>query len=489
MGLRRNLHPNPSLKNNITGNATDWTSTPSGYVRQTGLTGMDRTTGFGGSGAIDPVTTPRFAVVAGQQYVASIQAKTGASNTFKMLINWYAGTSGGSFISNSGTAISFTVNGTQRCEIGPYTAPAGAGGGYLRIIEIDSTTVSLGALIVEQTGTPGITYFDGDTTGATWEGTAGNSTSVLLTGTDAWAVADSGSKTSVTPGPTGADAAAWGEAASGVASGTGADYATWSEGALIVALGYDAHRGRVRVNAFGLPATAIRAVVDSRRHGSYVFNPVRGGKVGVVAGSFAKQVDDYEFISGVPIDYRIRAFSSPEDAPDVLVAQAIVTQSQVLDDVWVKYIASPGLNTPVTLIGWGDISRASRTALYDVKGRSDPIAVTDVHSSRRVEVQLRTATLDDGEALDHALSSGAPLFLHVPVTVALPSLYAVAGDYSYTRPSARSMVRHWTLPLTEVAAPPPSVTGSAVTWQSILDGYGTWADVLAGFGTWQDVSG
>ncbi len=488
MGLRRNLHPNPSLKNNITGNATDWTSTPTGYARQTGLTGMDRTTGFGGSGATDPVTTPRFAAVAGQPYVASLQVKTGGSNTFQMLINWYASTTGGSFISNSGSSVSFTVNGTARCEIGPYTAPAGAGAGYLRLVGIDSTTVSLAALIVEQTGTAGLTYFDGDTPGASWEGTAGNSTSVLLSGTDAWALTDSGSKTATTPGPTGSDAGHWGESASGVASGTAADYAAWSEGALIVALGYDARRGRVRVNAFGLPATAIRAVVDSRQHGNYQFSLVRGGKVGVVAGSFAKQVDDYEFVSGVPMDYRIRAYASAEGTTDVVVAQAVVTQSQVLDEVWIKYIASPSLNTKVALIGWGDISRASRTALYDVKGRSDPIAVTDVHSSRRVEVQLRTATVDDGDALDHALSSGAPLFLHVPITVALPSLYAVAGDYSYTRPSARSVARHWSLPLTEIAAPPPSVTGSAVTCQTILDGYGTCADVLAAFATCQDLA-
>jgi hypothetical protein len=54
VAIRRNLAENPALKVNTTGNATDWTSTPSGYARQTGVTGMDRTTGFGGSGARDP---------------------------------------------------------------------------------------------------------------------------------------------------------------------------------------------------------------------------------------------------------------------------------------------------------------------------------------------------------------------------------------------------------------------------------------------------
>jgi hypothetical protein len=58
VALRRNLSTNPSLKTTTAGNATAWTSTPAGYARQTGVTGMDRTTGFGGSGAIDVVTTP-----------------------------------------------------------------------------------------------------------------------------------------------------------------------------------------------------------------------------------------------------------------------------------------------------------------------------------------------------------------------------------------------------------------------------------------------
>ena len=491
MATRTNLSPNPACATTTTGNGTDWTSSPAGWVRQTGLTGMDRATGFGGSGPVDTITTPRFAATAGQQYVVSIQVKaTGGTQNLKALINWYAGLTG-AFISNSGTSVPFTITSgtTQRIEIAA-TAPAGAGAGYLRLIDLDAGSVSVTGVLPEQTSNTGNIYFDGDSTSpkASWAGTAGNSVSYEITALDPWAFADAGSKADVPLGPTGGDAAAWAESGSVVANATAAETIGWSDGGLIVSLGYDGRRGRVRITAFGLPATATRAVVDSRRTGSFTFAPVRGGKVAVVNGNFARQVDDYEFISGVALDYRIRAFASPEDAADILVAQAIVTQSQVLADVWVKYIASPSLNQKVTLIGWGDISRASRTALYDVKGRSDPIAVTDVHSSRRVEVQLRTATVADGEALDYALASGAPLFLHVPVTVALPSLYAALGDYSYTRPSERSAVRHWTLPLTEVAAPPPSVVPSGTTCQSILDQYATCADVLAAFATCQDLA-
>jgi hypothetical protein len=449
---------------------------------------MSRTTGFGGSGAIDIVTTPRFAAAAGSQYMASIQVKTGASNTFKMLINWYADVAGGSFIGNSGTSVPFTVNGTQRCEIGPFTAPVGAGAGYLRIIELDSTTVTLSALMVEQTNVSGNTYFDGDSTGATWDGTAGNSTSTLSGAAETATWSDSGSVTVTPSGPTGRDTATFSASGSIVASGTVPETATWSDSGLIVGLVYDSRRGRVRVDAVGLPATAIRAVVDARAAGTTNWTPVRGGKVAISAGRFVHTVDDYEFASGVANTYRIRAYSTPDSATDIVVASAAVVLSAVLDEVWLKFIASPVLNQRVQLIDWSDISRPSRNAMYDVLGRTDPVAVLDVHGSRRVTVELRTATKAAAAELDYALSQGLPLFLHVPETVALPSLYAAAGDITSQRPSKTTQVQYWSVQLTEVAPPPASIVGAASTWQSILDGYASWSDVLAGFTDWQEAA-
>jgi hypothetical protein len=324
LALRRNLSINPALKNNTTGNATNWTSTPAGYARQTGVTGMNRTTGFGGSGAIDVVTSPRFDAVAGEQYVASIQVKTGGANTFKVLVNWYSGTSAsGTFLSNSGTT-AFTVNGTARCEIGPFAAPAGAGAGYVRIIELDATTVTLTALIVEQTSSTANSYFDGDTAGASWEGTAGNSTSALLAGTDTITFADSGSKTDVAPGPVGADTARLAETGIVIASGTVNQDIAWRDSGLIVGMAYDSRRGRVRIDGRGLAAGAVRAVVESRTDNRSAWRQVRGGKVGLSGGAFTRTVDDYEFTAGVDSTYRIRALSTPENVPEVTISTATV---------------------------------------------------------------------------------------------------------------------------------------------------------------------
>jgi hypothetical protein len=475
------------LKVNTTGNATNWTSSPAGYARQTGVTGMSRTTGFGGSGAIDIITTPRFAAVAGAQYMASIQVKTGASNTFKMLINWYAGTDAGAFISNSGTSVPFTVNGTQRCEIGPFTAPTGAGGGYLRIIELDATTVTLTALMVEQTSASGNAYFDGDSTGASWDGTAGNSTSTLSDAADTITWADSGSVFVSPSGPTGGDSATFVATGSIAASTLVNQDVTWSDAGMVFSCDYDPRRGRNRITARGLPASGIRAIVDSRTTGKSAWRLVRGGKVALSGGAFARTVDDYEFIAGRDNIYRIRVMSTPEQVGDVVISAVTVTLPAANPGVWLKFIVQPALNQQLQLIDWGEIARPTRVALYDVMGRTDPVAVTDVHGSRRITVTLRTINNDEAERLDTALSQGRPLFLHVPDNIALPSLYAVAGDYQASRPSSLTSVRYWQVALIEVAPPPPSAVAPPTTWQNIIDSYATWQDVIDAFPTWQDV--
>lgn len=487
MAVRRNLVPNPACKNNTTGNATSWVSTPSGYARQTSVTSMTRTTGFGGSSSRDVVTTPRFAATAGLPYMASVQVKTGSSNTFKVMINWYDGSpTAGNFISSTATT-SFTVNGVQRVEIGPFTAPTGAGAGYVRIIELDSTTVTLTALMVEQTNVAGNAYFDGDSTGAAWEGTNGNSTSILTAGNEAATWADAGSVFVSPSGPVGQDVARLTETGTVAASSTTDQGINWFDAGMIFSVDYDPRRGRNRIFARGMPAAGVRAVVESRPESKTAWRTVRGGKVSLSNGAFTRTVDDYEFVAGRDNTYRIRVISTPENVDEITISSVVVTLAATNPGVWLKFIVQPALNQQVQLIDWSEVSRPSRVSLYDVVGRTDPVAVTDVHSSRRVTVKMRTQTNDEADQLDAALSQGRPLFLHVPDPLALPSMYAVAGDYSSSRPVRPTLVRHWEIQLIEVSPPPASAVAPPSTWQTILDSYATWQDVIDAFPTWQDV--
>src|SRR5262249_23150537 len=75
---------------------------------------------------------------------------------------------------------------------------------------------------------------------------------------------------------------------------------------------YDDLRGRVRVHASGIAASVLRVVVSSRRLGTSRWREVRGGRVGVTDGAMVRTVDDYEFVAGEGVEYKIDALSSAE---------------------------------------------------------------------------------------------------------------------------------------------------------------------------------
>lgn len=446
---------------------------------------LPRATGFKGT-TVGGVISPKFSTVPAAQYVASVSIHAIAAQAAEIGIDWYA--SGVYHSSTASTAFSAGAGATVRPEVGPVTAPSGVDQGIVTLDLLDGSA-EVTALLVEQTSATGGAYFDGDSAGASWAGTSGGSISYLLTGTDTFTFTDSGSLLSATPGPVGGDALHMTESAGVVAAGTAVDEFTLQDSGLILALGYDDTRGRVRVDAFGLPATAVRAEVYSRPVTAARFTLVRGGRVTVTDGTFTRPVDDYEFVAGAAMVYRVVALSTPVESPDVVVATAEVTRpADPLAAAWIKFIAAPFRNRKIRLTGWGQITRSSRNATYDVAGRSEPVVVTDVHGSRHVTIEVRTSGLDEMAELDTALSQGAPIFLHTPVTIALPSLYAAVGDYSYDRPSARSHAARWTIPLIEVAAPPPSVVGAGVTYQTVLDQFVSYQELLDQFVSYQEVA-
>jgi hypothetical protein len=172
-----------------------------------------------------------------------------------------------------------------------------------------------------------------------------------------------------------------------------------------------------------------------------------------------------------------------------LVAQtATVRRRSTADHVWLKFIAAPSLNRRLEFMGRTEVARDSRTAVYQVQNRSDPVVVSDVHSSRTFTIRVKTETPAETEALDYALSRGLSCFLQVPATINTPSMYAVVGSYSFDAPARQSMRSVWTIPLTEVSPPPASVVSPQTSWQQLLDLYPTWDDVLAATPAWLGIA-
>lgn len=471
MAVRRNLCPRPALK---TSTGAPWFG-PSGWARTTTAHAtLPRTTAFAGSTA-GGVATPRWSCTAGLNYVGSLSVRFTAASTGNIGIDWY--TTAGVYLSTSnGPTFDQTGGTTARLNTGVGLAPPDAVEGLVVVLGFDGAA-ELTAVLVEQTSTVGGAYFDGDSANSAWDGTNGESSS---TETTAAPVVLTGALPALGGALTGI------RESYGVLTGTLPALA----GAigLVIQVSYDRRLGRIRVSAQGLVAGVIRAVVYSRPAGAARWSEVRGGRVAVVTGRFVRTVDDYEYVAGAAMEYRVIGYSSPENVFPEVVAQTetVLVEDTTDNTVWIKFVPMPASNQRVALRGWSEMGRRSRNAVYPVPGRRDPVVITDVHTSRTVTVELLTFTHDERDALDAALAQGAPAFLQTPQDCGLPSMYVAVGDYTWEPGIAARTT--FTVPLTEVTAPPLSVVGAGSTWQTILDQNATWADVAAKYSSWAAVA-
>jgi hypothetical protein len=244
---------------------------------------------------------------------------------------------------------------------------------------------------------------------------------------------------------------------------------------------YDAVLSRIQLAGTSLGASATYAVFDRTTDGGITYTTVRGG-VSVPVASQNANLNDYEFPAGVATTYRVRSYN----VSDALQVTSTVAVNQDLDAVWLKVPAAPFLNRKVTVSSAGDKSRPARRGLFDIKGRSKAIAVTDIRSSMSYEARLRTFDLDEEQTLDYVLSSGEILFFHLPAAnTCMTGGYYSAGDVTWGPPGSRAKPdRIFSIPLTEVVAPGADVIATAYTWTSVLADYATWTALLAANATW-----
>jgi hypothetical protein len=149
--------------------------------------------------------------------------------------------------------------------------------------------------------------------------------------------------------------------------------------------------------------------------------------------------------------------------------------------VYLRVPADSGLDLAITLVGWGEITRPGRNAVFDVVGAVLPVVTTEVHSSRRVTIQAHTVTVAQRDALDDLLAAGYTLDLDTPAGLPLPAMRVTVGDYSMERLGDRHSTSHrFTIPLTEVGST-PVIPGLAVAALGEL--YAEATARRAGFGT------
>ncbi|GAA1549977.1 hypothetical protein GCM10009804_03200 [Kribbella hippodromi] len=244
---------------------------------------------------------------------------------------------------------------------------------------------------------------------------------------------------------------------------------------------YDPVLSRIRLSATALGATAVTAQFLRSTNGGISYTAVVRGGNSVPVASQNAAADDYEWQPGVATTYLVQGLAANGAAVSIYTA----TVTQDITSAWLKVPAAPFLNTPVTVVDHGDVTRKSRAGLFPIVGRSKPVMVGDIASSIFYDLQLLTQDAAGESNLDYLFASGEVVFLQLPSTVTnVPGGYFSVGDVSRTPTLRLSPRRVWTVPLTEVAAPGPDVVGSAYTWTSVLADYATWTTLTAANATW-----
>lgn len=247
---------------------------------------------------------------------------------------------------------------------------------------------------------------------------------------------------------------------------------------LVFTLTYDPVLSRVRISATGMEVFTTAKV--ERSTDQVRWTTVRGGEdLEVFAGMI--RVDDYEFSPNVVNYYRLSTL-----AP--FGQSEIGSITPMLDSPWLKSVARPFLNQPIEF--GGDqlpIQRPPRGGVFDIVGRSLPVAVTDVRGSKRYTVVLRTETDQQADNLDLILASGDVLFTHGSQCRVPSGVYWYVGMVDELEPIPEDEWQLTTAEVVEVAAPGPDIVGATSTCQTVLNLYATCADVLAAFATCADL--
>lgn len=260
---------------------------------------------------------------------------------------------------------------------------------------------------------------------------------------------------------------------------------TLAASAFAVAPTYDDSLGRVAVAITDIDplATSVRV---QRSIDGVTWVDVRGA-TGLAASTATQTVYDYEFTPGESNTYRAQALTAAGEVFATATGALTPTPTQV----WLKSVARPFLNRPVTVHDYSDITRPARGAVFDVIGRRLPVAVTEIRGSRRFELTLRANTTDEVDALELFAAFGDVVYLQPPAGSPVPGpLYAHVGDVTVSKGGRHQLpLRFLTWPLTEVDAPDPAIVGYTITWAGVGAAWATWGALLADAAvpTWLDL--
>jgi hypothetical protein len=202
----------------------------------------------------------------------------------------------------------------------------------------------------------------------------------------------------------------------------------------------------------------------------------------LVAGQWVG--DDYE----APLDQTFYYQATSTQVAGTTVTSAVYTLASG-GATWLKHPGRPLLNLKVTPTRAPDLTRPIEQGVFDVLGRSRPVAVSMLRRAEAGELELATATDNERTALLAILQDGVPLLFSPPAGYGIGAVYVAVAEVQERRITSygKEPSRLWTLPFTVVDRPSGGALAAGNSWSDLLGAYPSWSQALATEGTWTGV--
>jgi hypothetical protein len=163
-----------------------------------------------------------------------------------------------------------------------------------------------------------------------------------------------------------------------------------------------------------------------------------------------------------------------------------------------KSIKYPALNRSLGVApAFRPVQMASRTGVYNIKGRVPPIGVHDAWTSEWWTMEFVTESLAQLRDLKLCIQASKTLFVQTPPEIenecftnpvsGMPGGYVYALNATMTQAVPGSSTTRWVLPVRIIAPPGPEIAGTLLNWETVKRLYGSWTALWASNPTWRDV--
>lgn len=194
---------------------------------------------------------------------------------------------------------------------------------------------------------------------------------------------------------------------------------------------------------------------------------------------------DYEAPLDAPVTYQATNVSTGA----VLATSSAVTLDS-LGKFWLGHPGRPELNIAPVVAAISPGTRKARAQVFEVIGRSLPVAQSLRRSSYAGTMTLRARDGEELAGINDLITDGHVLMMRAPASwPGYGSRYIQVGDVDFEQlirvPDGRFTI---TLPWTEVARPAGlAETGAGYRWSDLTAAQASWLGVISAYPTWEDV--